>query len=109
MSAFSLSFLSWIIRALNCKSIDNGLLFVPLLQMENPNMETLGDPSFKGLVMTSEHPPMWTGLHPSFFPGYEVKILNLITPRWNIFVFNFPLIFCSSFFVCAYLITTDAN
>lgn len=72
MACFSPFFSRWIIRALNGKSIDNCLLFVLLLQMENPNIETAGDPSFKGLAMTSEHPPLWTGVYPSFFPGYEV-------------------------------------
>lgn len=41
--------------------------------MENPNIETAGDPSFKGLAMTLEHPPLWTGVYPSFFPGYEER------------------------------------
>ncbi|KAK9279665.1 hypothetical protein L1049_013345 [Liquidambar formosana] len=42
-------------------------------RMENPAPVTVGDTPFKGLVMTSENPPSWTGLYPSFFPNYEER------------------------------------
>ncbi|XP_030503628.2 ethylene-responsive transcription factor RAP2-7 isoform X1 [Cannabis sativa] len=42
------------------------------LGMENHSNATLGDPPFKGLVMTSEQQPlMLSGVYPSFFPNEE--------------------------------------
>ncbi|KAI8013569.1 APETALA2-like protein 1 [Camellia lanceoleosa] len=41
--------------------------------MENPATTTLGNPTLKGQAMTSDHHPLWTGLHPNFFPNYEEK------------------------------------
>ncbi|CAL5334409.1 unnamed protein product [Camellia sinensis] len=41
--------------------------------MESPATTTLGNPTLKGQAMTSDHHPLWTGLHPNFFPNYEEK------------------------------------
>ncbi|KAL7264661.1 hypothetical protein ACSBR1_002594 [Camellia fascicularis] len=41
--------------------------------MENPATTRLGNPTLKGQAMTSDHHPLWTGLHPNFFPNYEEK------------------------------------
>ena len=46
------------------------------LQMENHSSASLGDPPFKGLVMTSDQPLLLNGVYPGFFPG-EV---NSVTP-----------------------------
>ncbi|XP_022146224.1 ethylene-responsive transcription factor RAP2-7-like isoform X2 [Momordica charantia] len=39
--------------------------------MESNADAAVGDPPFKGLVMTSEHAPLWNGLQSSFFPNEE--------------------------------------
>ncbi|KAL6979278.1 hypothetical protein U1Q18_020943 [Sarracenia purpurea var. burkii] len=42
--------------------------------MENPATTTaVGNQTLKGLTLTSEHPPMWTGVYPNFFPAYEER------------------------------------
>uniref|UniRef100_A0A2N9IT54 AP2/ERF domain-containing protein n=1 Tax=Fagus sylvatica TaxID=28930 RepID=A0A2N9IT54_FAGSY len=40
-------------------------------RMENHAHATLTDTPFKGLVMTSERPPMWNGVYPNFIPNEE--------------------------------------
>lgn len=37
----------------------------------------MSDPPFKGLIMTSEHPPLWNGVYPSFFPT-QVNLYALL-------------------------------
>ncbi|KAK2998249.1 hypothetical protein RJ639_023791 [Escallonia herrerae] len=43
------------------------------LQMENPSATKIGNTPLKGLPLASEHPPLWTGLYPKFFPSYEER------------------------------------
>ncbi|KAK3008285.1 hypothetical protein RJ639_013278 [Escallonia herrerae] len=43
------------------------------LQMENPSATAIGNTPLKGLPLASEHPPLWTGLYPKFFPSYEER------------------------------------
>lgn len=45
--------------------------------MESNADAAVGDPPFKGLVMTSEHAPLWNGLQSSFFPN-EVSFIAVI-------------------------------
>ncbi|GFZ13188.1 related to AP2.7 [Actinidia rufa] len=44
-----------------------------VLDMENPTSTVAGKQSLKGLAMTSDHPPLWTGAYPNFFPNYEER------------------------------------
>ncbi|PSR95160.1 Ethylene-responsive transcription factor RAP2-7 like [Actinidia chinensis var. chinensis] len=41
--------------------------------MENPTSTIAGKQSLKELAMTSDHPPLWTGAYPNFFPNYEER------------------------------------
>ncbi|KAM3739578.1 hypothetical protein ACB098_08G033500 [Castanea mollissima] len=40
-------------------------------RMENHAHATLSNSPFKGLVMTSERPPIWNGVYPNFIPNEE--------------------------------------
>ncbi|CAN6556854.1 unnamed protein product [Malus baccata var. baccata] len=41
-------------------------------RMEHNVNVTMSDPPFRGLVMTSDHPPpLWNGVYPSYFPNQE--------------------------------------
>ncbi|ONI00480.1 hypothetical protein PRUPE_6G091100 [Prunus persica] len=40
-------------------------------RMEHNVNATMSDPPFKGLVMTSQHPPLWNGVYPSCFSNQE--------------------------------------
>ncbi|NP_001289775.1 ethylene-responsive transcription factor RAP2-7-like [Nelumbo nucifera] len=43
-------------------------------RMENPPSMTVGGQPTHGLAMVSEHPPIWTGVYPSYFPNYEERM-----------------------------------
>lgn len=45
--------------------------------MESNADAAVGDPPLKGLVMTSEHAPLWNGLQSRFFPS-EVSFIDVI-------------------------------
>jgi hypothetical protein len=68
------------------------MFYALLLQMENHAHATLTDTPFKGLVMTSERPPMWNGVYPNFIPN-EVNFVALC--------FNFLI--CNQIHVIKYL------
>ncbi|CAK9184818.1 unnamed protein product [Ilex paraguariensis] len=44
-------------------------------KMENNATSTVGNPPLKGLPVTAQHPYLWTGVYPNFFPNYEVNLL----------------------------------
>ncbi|KAM5583908.1 ethylene-responsive transcription factor RAP2-7 [Rosa sericea] len=41
------------------------------MRMEPNANATMTAPPFRGVIMTSEHPPLWNGVYPSFFPNQE--------------------------------------
>ncbi|PSR86638.1 Ethylene-responsive transcription factor RAP2-7 like [Actinidia chinensis var. chinensis] len=41
--------------------------------MKDVSATTVGSPTVKGLPMTSEHLPLWTGVYPNFFPICEER------------------------------------
>nr|XP_011461367.1 PREDICTED: ethylene-responsive transcription factor RAP2-7-like isoform X2 [Fragaria vesca subsp. vesca] len=40
-------------------------------RMEPNANATMNPPPFNGVTMTSEHPPLWNGVYPNFFPNQE--------------------------------------
>lgn len=55
--------------------------------MENHASATLGDPPFKGLVMTSEQPLLLNGVYPNFFSNEVNSVVFSIyfTLKFNFF------------------------
>ncbi|KAF8402777.1 hypothetical protein HHK36_010867 [Tetracentron sinense] len=45
-------------------------------RIENPALATVGGQPPHGLAMPLQHPPIWTGVYPSFFPKYEEKTIE---------------------------------
>ena len=68
-----------VIHIFTFEAISNPFPLILLLQMENPVTNIAGNQSLKGLAMTSDHPPLWTGVYPNFFPNYEVNCVTFVS------------------------------
>ena len=53
------------------------LFELSMLKMESNARAAVGDPPVNGLVMTSEHAPLWNGTQSSFFPS-EVSFTDMM-------------------------------
>ena len=47
------------------------------LQMETNVNSVIGNPSLKRLVATEEHPSVWNGTYPSFFPNEVISLSGI--------------------------------